>query len=447
MSDLLSIGASGVRAYQTALTTVSENIANAGNSAYVRRSATIGELIAIGGPTSGTPTNGMGAIVTGISRSVDLIRNAAVRTAGSDLARTETGSVWLQGIESALTGNGLSARITDFFTSAQALAADPTSTAQRAVMLESASSVAASFKASGAALAGAAADLDTTAAQATTSLGSLGTALAKINDALGKTRPGTSAAAGLADQRDSVLEQMSALVDVDAQFDAAGRATVKLGGAGGPTFVSGATSGSVGYVRNAEGAVSFAVQAGGKTSVLTPNGGALAGVADGAARIADATKSLNALATDFREKINAVQAQGRDLNGDAGAPLFAQGDSPTDLSVTLTDPAGIAAAAPGEGTRGNGNLAALASLRQTAGFETKLTGLVSANAAAIQSRATVADAQTTIRTGAITARDAVSGVDLDNEAVDLLRFQQAYQASSRIIQVARETFQSIIGIN
>ena len=41
----------------------------------------------------------------------------------------------------------------------------------------------------------------------------------------------------------------------------------------------------------------------------------------------------------------------------------------------------------------------------------------------------------------------MSGVNLDNEAVDLLRFQQAYQASSRVIQVARETFQSIIGIN
>jgi flagellar hook-associated protein 1 FlgK len=40
----------------------------------------------------------------------------------------------------------------------------------------------------------------------------------------------------------------------------------------------------------------------------------------------------------------------------------------------------------------------------------------------------------------------VSGVDLDTEAVDLLRYQQAYSASSRIIQVARDTFQSILDI-
>ncbi|MGL4301482.1 MAG: flagellar basal body rod C-terminal domain-containing protein, partial [Sphingomonas sp.] len=52
-----------------------------------------------------------------------------------------------------------------------------------------------------------------------------------------------------------------------------------------------------------------------------------------------------------------------------------------------------------------------------------------------------------IRDNAVAARDAVSGVNLDSEAVDLLRFQQAYQASSRVIQVARDTLQSILDIH
>ena len=41
MSDLLSIGASGVRAYQTALTAVGENIANVGTDGYSRRTVTM----------------------------------------------------------------------------------------------------------------------------------------------------------------------------------------------------------------------------------------------------------------------------------------------------------------------------------------------------------------------------------------------------------------------
>ncbi|WP_293644556.1 flagellar basal body rod C-terminal domain-containing protein, partial [Sphingopyxis sp. RIFCSPHIGHO2_12_FULL_65_19] len=42
------------------------------------------------------------------------------------------------------------------------------------------------------------------------------------------------------------------------------------------------------------------------------------------------------------------------------------------------------------------------------------------------------------------ARDGVSQVDLDTEAAELLRFQQAYSAAARTIQVARETMQTLL---
>ncbi len=44
------------------------------------------------------------------------------------------------------------------------------------------------------------------------------------------------------------------------------------------------------------------------------------------------------------------------------------------------------------------------------------------------------------------ARGDVSGVNLDREAADLLRLQQAYQGCARIIQVAREITQSIFAV-
>jgi flagellar hook-associated protein 1 FlgK len=126
--------------------------------------------------------------------------------------------------------------------------------------------------------------------------------------------------------------------------------------------------------------------------------------------------------------------------------LFAVGEVPTDIRLAMTDPRGIAAAAAGEGTRGNGNLAALDAMRSAVGTEGKLTNLVADNAAAIQARGVVAGAQNAIHDGAIAARDSISGVDLDSEAVDLLRFQQAYQASSRVISIARDTFQTLLDI-
>ncbi|OJU16067.1 MULTISPECIES: flagellar hook-associated protein FlgK [unclassified Sphingomonas] len=447
MADLLSIGASGVKTYQTALATVSENIANVGNGAYARRSTNVTELAPVQGVLSAAAAmTGYGSIATGINRASDMFKSAAVRDSGADLARTQAGTVWLNSIQSALTGSDLSTSLTNFFNAAQSVAADPASPTPRAAMLESATTVANAFTATGNALAQVTADMDASADQATASLTSLSAALAKVNDGLSRSAPNTAQAASLADQRDSLLDQMSAIVDVHVTLDAAGRATVTAGGSNGPTLVSGNDAASVTYVRNGSGAVSFAVQMGGNYSVLTPNGGALGGIADGAQRIADTRDQLNTLATNFVNGVNSVQAQGRDLNNNAGQPLFSVGAAPTDVSLTLADPSGIAAAAVGGGTRDNSNILALGTLRTSGGFETKVTTLVAANAAALQNRNAVAAAQSAIHDGAVSARDAVSGVDLDSEAVDLMRFQQAYSASSRVIQAARDTFQSILEI-
>jgi flagellar hook-associated protein FlgK len=47
---------------------------------------------------------------------------------------------------------------------------------------------------------------------------------------------------------------------------------------------------------------------------------------------------------------------------------------------------------------------------------------------------------------AVTARDEVSGVSLDQEAADLIRFQQAYQAAAKILQVASQLFDSVLQV-
>ncbi|QNE32796.1 flagellar hook-associated protein FlgK [Sphingomonas sp. NBWT7] len=443
MSDLLSIGASGVRANQAALSVVSENIANGGVEGYSRRTITTKEVVSV---TASGATSGHGVFVTGVSRAADMFKAASVRASGADLARTEAGGVWLDRIQTALTGADLDTRLTAFFTAAKGVTADPTATAPRAAMLEQARAVAGAFTATGAALANATGELDATADQAVADLNGLSAALAKINDGLGRVGAGSAAAANLADQRDAILEKMSGLVDVSATIDGFGRASVRAGGGNGVALVSGNQVSTVSYARNAAGAVVFAVQSGKDTSVLTPGGGTLGGVVDGAQRIADARSALGELATTFVDTVNDTQAGGRTLDGNAGNAMFTVGAAPTDISMTLDDPRGIAAASVGEGTRGNGNLATLEALRSATNVEGGLTALVSGNAAAIQTRRTVAAAQTAIHDGAIAARDAVSGVDLDSEAVDLLRFQQAYQASSRVISIARETLQTLLDI-
>lgn len=443
MSDMLSIGANGVRAYQAALTTTSENIANAGTAGYSRRVAGLREIAA---PADGNNTvpNGLGVRVGGISRAADDARSANVRAAGADLARSEAGAVWLERIEGALTGNKLDERLAAFFNAATSLAADPSASAPRATMLQAAASVASSFAATGATLDGALADLDGSAESAVHQLNALSASLAKVNAGIGRVAQGTSGQAALLDERDRLLESMSALTDISVQFDSAGRASVKAG-AGGPLLVHADQAAVATYVRAPQGSVSFAVFGLEGSHALTPSGGALAGLAEGAARLTDARNQLDSIAAAFVTGVNEVQGNGADLAGNPGAPLF-EGDSAASIKLALHDPRGIAAAAPGAGPRDNGNLSALATLRQQGGFERNLTEITTSNASALSSRRAIADVQSTIRANAVAARDSVSGVNIDEEAVDLIRFQQAYQASSRVIQVARETLDALLNI-
>ena len=43
------------------------------------------------------------------------------------------------------------------------------------------------------------------------------------------------------------------------------------------------------------------------------------------------------------------------------------------------------------------------------------------------------------------ARYAVSGVNLDEEAANLLRFQQAYSAAAQVVKTADDVFQILLG--
>ncbi|MDB5716376.1 MAG: flgK, partial [Sphingomonadales bacterium] len=123
--------------------------------------------------------------------------------------------------------------------------------------------------------------------------------------------------------------------------------------------------------------------------------------------------------------------------------LLSTGGGAIALAALSTDPDAVAAASA---TSANGNALNLAAVRTSSGIEGQWNNLVGAQAQATAS-ATTQRATTSARlTTANAARDGVEGVDLDHEAVDLLRFQQAYEGSARIVQVARDILNTIMGL-
>ena len=104
-------------------------------------------------------------------------------------------------------------------------------------------------------------------------------------------------------------------------------------------------------------------------------------------------------------------------------------------------------------TGDNSNLTQLAKL-QTAevvdvgGGKTTLQGAYGQLATMVGSKTNevkvMKDAQTAILKDAMVSRENVSGVNLDEEAANLLKYQQAYQASSKVVQIAGSLFDSIL---
>src|SRR5690606_4001057 len=123
------------------------------------------------------------------------------------------------------------------------------------------------------------------------------------------------------------------------------------------------------------------------------------------------------------------------------------------LSLSGTPASGdsfsVSRAATNSGDNSNAlALARLASQKVLDGGTTTLSGSQAALTARAGSAANQAqlqlDAPTAAQTQAKAARESVSGVNLDEEAADMIRFQQAYQAAAQVIQVANQLFQSLL---
>ena len=528
MSDLLSIGSTGVRAYQTALNVVGENIANASTKGYVRRNAELTEISGGAGRylLLSNLTVGHGVAANTVGREWDDMRAADLRNATAESSRTGSSIVWLERVEKTLDAAGITAAMTKFFNAGQGIAADPTGTAPRAGFLDAANGVSAAFALTRDGLASIDTDLRASAKLAVGQLNGLADGLVEANKGLIKARPGSNEQAQLLDQRDHLLDQMSQLASISVSLDDRGVATVKFNDVNGPVLVNGLSSRPLDVSFNASGAMSLTLDPNVAPEAVVLKSGTIAGYGEAATRISDMRTQIANLASGLASAVNQFQAAGVDLDGQPGAALFdaSAGDgtlavnplaprqiaaarpwtvtptagntgaaalkiqtngaplSSTRITVsggvlTATDPVtnsviGTAPYTPGTpatlaglditvsgspadgdsftvsatrpGSRDNGNLDLLASLRKSGAFEETSNELVSANATALSGKRQVADAQNAILEGAAAARDAVTGVNLDQEAVDLMKFQQAYAASSRIIQVSREIFQSIL---
>ncbi|WP_428331779.1 flagellar hook-associated protein FlgK [Novosphingobium sp.] len=451
-SNLLSIASSGAKAAEIALDITGQNIANASTAGYVRRSASMTELASPGTWSTANDVSLSGVIVSGVVRNADSFLQSEARRTGSDTAQATATVAGLTGVETAVEDSGVFTAIGTFTNSLKLLAQNPADTSLRATVIQNGTTMAGSFQIAAQGLSAAQAGLQGAGYDGVRQVNTLTSQLATINTQLSATAAQAASNAGdvttsdrasLLDQRDSLLDQVSQYANIATTFQADGSVNINIGGVSGPPLVTGSSTNTLTATTNSDGTVSLTVG----NAAVTLGGGSIAGNQAALTKLGRIGTNLDSLASSIATTVNTQQANGTDLTGAIGTALFS-GTTAATLAMTTSKGSAIATAAAGSaaGSTDATNLTAMQGALATLNPSETMNAILTDISGSVQSATTTQATLQTLSTAASSSLSAQAGVDLNSEAINLVKFQQAFQASSKVMQTASTIFDSILNL-
>lgn len=451
----LDIAMRALMAQQAAVDTNSHNVANATTAGYTRQRV---RMQAIPGTSSYT-VGGRGGPGAGVEmlppqRVRDIFIDFQMRSAMQDQGRFDARASSLQRVEMALnepSDNGLRATMDRFFNAWRDLANSPDSSAARTAVVQAGSSLGVIANRLQTSLVQLRDEANTRIGEDITKINGLATQIADLNEQISRLQVNHNEGSDLRDRRDMALDEISQLADTQMVQRGDGRIDVFVGG---HALVSGdSTNTLVGAPNNLNNDyldIQFddgapAVFASGEMrGLLDQRDGDLPG------RIADVNTLIGAVITN----VNAAHAAGFGLDGVNGRPFFSGTDASNIAvsAVVLGNPSVIAASSTLTGLPGNGDGASAISdlqyarglLGGTATYEEYWGSFVAGVGSVSGQQQMLASSQETIVQHIDQLRQGTSGVNLDEELVDLMSHQRAYQAATRLVSTIDSMLDTLI---
>lgn len=487
-------------ANQNALNVINNNIANVNTPGYSRQSI---NLVAASSYPPVSPSNlisggflGQGVEVQGINRTHDNYLDDQIRTQNSLFfyqSMVRDNLQQMEGILGGISSSGIHDAMKDFFLSAQALSIHADDMSSRASFMQSAQNMLDVFQQQVEQLQ----DLRTSlvglpgdpssfgVSQAAITVSQINEDIAQIAN-LNKQILGVSASGAspndLLDQRDRILGELAEKINIEVEYTDDNQVNVQFGGDYlvrlkdvVNTFEAVENDGvTYGSTADEEPTIIY-LSSDPATSVNSSiTGGQLGGIiqmgGDGTDpfSIRHLMDQLNTLFGEMATAINAVQAAGRDLYGNIPAApddeLFVGGGIPPDVftysvnSNIISDPRLIAAAID-DGTIAGGfagvsdgrNALAMAAVQNTAlaglsntdvndFFNIQISRLGTDTKASID---TAANLQAVVQQ-LEQRRESIQGVNLEEEMINMLRFQRSFEASAKIMATLDKTLDLLI---
>jgi flagellar hook-associated protein 1 len=428
----------GILAQQLAIDVTGHNISNANTVGYTRQRAMLTPTESYTVPGTTRPPQagqlGTGVDVTSYQRVRDSFIDIQYRAQAMRQGAADAAQDGLKQVEGALnepSDNGLTTLLQRYWSAWQDVSNNPENLATRQALAQNAASLANGFTSLSSQLGTIQSQTALNVTYTLAEVNQIGGQVAQLNDAIMKARVTGDQPNDLYDQRDNLIDRLSELGNVTVTDTTLGQVDISIGGA---SLVAGATAASVV-----------------ETDLTSLTSGKLSGLIQlRDTTIPDYQTQLDTLASTLITATNTQHALGSDLSGNPGGVFFT-GSSAATIGVNsalLSNPALIAAS--GNGQPGNAaNALLLAGIRNqtlvgSATIDTAYSQLVTKIGSDTQQAQRDKDTADLLVGSLDDRRQSVSGVSLDEEMTNLVRFQRGYQASARAMSAMDEMIDQLI---
>ncbi|NJC21205.1 flagellar hook-associated protein 1 FlgK [Arthrobacter pigmenti] len=452
----LNTAYTGLVAASRGLDVVGQNIANANTDGYTRQRVDTSAAHAVrAGMFSGPVRPGQGVFVDGIARLGDAHLDARVRVTGAASGFATTRAEALAALETTLNEpgeNGISAGLGEFWASWQNLANNTGKVSSATVVLDAAgvlsNRIATGYRETQAQWGSLRRSTEAMVAE----VNSAAVRIAELNVAIRTTTAAGTSANELIDQRAQLAASVASLAGGTVRDAGDGTIDVLIGG---NALVSGDTARplQVAGARGLEGAAADVVRVEWAHRPGVPaalDGGEIAGAltmlaATGA--IAEAAGFYNTFAQDLASQVNAVHRTGATADGRTGLDFFTVFGDPAALNLGVV-PGGeedIAAASPGAGALDGSIADAVAGLGAGAASpDSAWTAFVTELGSETQTTLKAATLAGLAASSAVERQLSGSAVSMDEEQLNLLTFQHAYQGAARVMTAVDQMLDTLI---
>ncbi|MCE5334547.1 MAG: flagellar hook-associated protein FlgK [Desulfobacteraceae bacterium] len=413
---------------QLQIQTSSHNIANAESTTYARQKAVVTSNAAL---YTSSGWLGSGASVSVITQVRDEYIDKRVVTANSDLSQYSTLATELNSIQATVADDGetgISEALGEFWDAWDTLSQDSSSASNKTGVYVAAENLASTIKTTYNRLNSIkTTDIPEKIQDATDEVNNLLDTIAELNAAISKNETDTAPANDLRDSRYAALKELSALIPV--------------------TYTEDSANGMVDISTTLEDGSSLTLLDGTTVTDLTTTnivaGGELGGLNKALTDLTGYMDRLTAFTNSLVSQVNSVHTV------DSGAAVFTIGADPSTIVASTTFLDGVTTSA--ESSRAL-NMATLQGTNITfsdgkvATFSGYLSDIQKEIGSAVSSAKSSESFNESLLSVLETQQQAVSGVSLEEELVDLLKYQQVYQAAAKIIEKTQGLLDTVVNM-